>query len=92
MCSVHNTVESAQPEQTPRSQENRRAPKTARCNRLAVGVLLMLSGGSLFGACEMRLHDAFVASSQQVFFSFLDVETIVGGILGTPTDAGDEGL
>ena len=52
----------------------------------------MLSGGSLFGACEMRLHDAFVESSQQVFFSFLDVETIVGGILGTPTDAGDEGL
>lgn len=91
MCD-HNTVETAQADQTPRRRENRLVPNAKRRNRLAVGVSLMLAGGSLFGACEMRLHDAFVASSQQVFFSFLDVETIVGGILSPPPDAGTEGL
>lgn len=58
-------------------------------SRLAASLSLLLAGGSLFGACEMRFRDAFVAASQDFLFTLLDADTIVGLILddsGAGTD------
>lgn len=33
-------------------------------------------GGTLFESCEVRLHDAFIAGSKQVFLSFFDPQNL----------------
>ncbi len=47
------------------------ASPNSRSGRLLI-LALMLGGGTLFGTCQMRLRDAIVDSSKQVFISLFD--------------------
>lgn len=77
------------PKKTSSSLRSCEAPKEFSCGRrrLATVLCLLLSGGSLFGACEMSFRDAFLANSRNILFSLLDPAAIVDGILGTPATA-----
>lgn len=40
-------------------------------------VVALLGGGSVFDACEVRLHDAFVQGTKDLVASFLDPANLI---------------
>jgi len=54
--------------------------------RVRYSLLAALAGGSLFGACEVRLHDAIVGGSMNFLSSLLNPDKVLP-LLFPATDA-----
>ncbi len=52
-------------------QRHRGARRDRKRSGLAFAMLSTLAGGTLFGTCEVRLHDAVVGASKATFLQLL---------------------
>ena len=47
-------------------------------------LIAALAGGSLFGACELRIHDAIIGGSKTFLYSLLNPDSLLQVLLPLP--------